>query len=418
MPEVYEKLYNCIIEGYDIVWCDVTIELSDKRFISRLDASENPSEMLGQLLKGEYPGWMCNKLISVDFYNKCQVFQDTSCSMMEDVLVMTQLLYNKANIEASRVKKTTGAKLVSVLHFSPLHKKNITKNSFFIRYKLGNRIKRYFIDTLLFLKFWMLINTRNEKAEGAYFKYIYKNSTKVVLLSNKFIPIFKNKAKLNETQKIIAINNPAVLQTADKDYKKKKKVIWCGRLGYDMKRIDKMISIWKHISSLYPDWELNILDSGDSNYFKQLTLKYQIKNISFIGFCDPVPYYKEAAVLCMTSVTEGWGMVVAEAQSFGCVPIAYNSFESLSDLITNGENGYVVPAFDEKEYVQKLSTLMNDSMQRTKMAHNSQISVQHFDSSSIIAQQWLNLFDNILKFDDKNNYIYISLSRNLTNRRL
>lgn len=93
MPQMYEKMYECIQSGgYEIVWCDVIIELSDRQFISKLNASENPSELLGELLRGEYPGWMWNKLISFDFYNRCEIFQDSSCSMMEDVLVMTQLL--------------------------------------------------------------------------------------------------------------------------------------------------------------------------------------------------------------------------------------------------------------------------------------------------------------------------------------
>lgn len=93
-PQMYEKLYNCISsENYDIVWCDVVIEHSDRQVISKLTASENSENLLSQLLKGEYPGWMCNKLISRDFFLKCNIYQDPSCSVMEDVLIMTQLLF-------------------------------------------------------------------------------------------------------------------------------------------------------------------------------------------------------------------------------------------------------------------------------------------------------------------------------------
>lgn len=100
-PHMYELLYNHIQSdnGYDIVWCDVVIELQERQFVTKLDASENPSELLRQLLKGQYPGWMCNKLISSDFYKQCSIFQDPSCSMMEDVLIMTQLLYNNPKLK-------------------------------------------------------------------------------------------------------------------------------------------------------------------------------------------------------------------------------------------------------------------------------------------------------------------------------
>lgn len=93
-PKMYEKLYNCISsDNYDIVWCDVVIELSNRQVISKLTASENSENLLSQLLKGEYPGWMWNKLISRDFFLKCNIYQDPSCSVMEDVLIMIQLLY-------------------------------------------------------------------------------------------------------------------------------------------------------------------------------------------------------------------------------------------------------------------------------------------------------------------------------------
>lgn len=93
-PQMYEKLYNCISsDNYDIVWCDVVIEHSDRQVISKLTASENSENLLSQLLKGEYPGWMWNKLISREFFLKCDIYQDPSCSVMEDVLIMTQLLF-------------------------------------------------------------------------------------------------------------------------------------------------------------------------------------------------------------------------------------------------------------------------------------------------------------------------------------
>ncbi len=311
-------------------------------------------------------------------------------------VILNQFIDEKEMSELCiRVQKATGCKLVSTLHFSPLHKQSVVKNSFFARFKLGNPIKRYLHDALSFIHFWLIKNPRTEKAEGNWFKYIYDNSTRVVLLSDKFIPIFAEKAKLTESQKLTAINNPCAIQVDQEIFPKKKKIVWCGRLGYDMKRTDKMVAIWKHISRKFPDWELNVLGSGDADYFKRLASQHHIKNINFPGFQDPKPYYQDASILCMTSVTEGWGMVLVEAQSFGCVPIAYNSFQSLSDIITDGENGYTVPAFNEKEYIRKLSALMVDSTHRNEMAQRCRDSVKRFDSQKI-AQQWINLFHEIL----------------------
>ena len=294
-----------------------------------------------------------------------------------------------------KVKQITAIKLISTLHFSPTHKKDVTRNSFFIPYKSGNKIKRYTLDCLLFLKFWLYTNPINEKRESCYFNMIYSQSDKVVLLSNKYIPIFQKKAKITNLNKLIAINNPAIFTTNKQILQKEKIIVWCGRLGYDMKRTDKMLSIWKKISNKFPKWELKILGSGDVQYFKELIKRFNIPNVEIVGFTNPNDYYNKAEVLCMTSVTEGLPMVLIEAMTHKCIPVAFNSFASLTDIIKDGENGFIVTPYDENEYVRKLSELMKSASLRQKMAEDGVKSVSKFDSNKI-ADQWITLFKELL----------------------
>lgn len=99
-PQMFENLYDCISSGnYDIVWCDVIIELSDKQITTQFDNSEDPFVLLSELLRGNYQGWLCNKLFSMDFYHKCNIYQDPKCSTMEDCLIMTQLIYHKPKLK-------------------------------------------------------------------------------------------------------------------------------------------------------------------------------------------------------------------------------------------------------------------------------------------------------------------------------
>ena len=298
-----------------------------------------------------------------------------------------------------RIRQNSSVKLVSVLHFSPTHRRDITRFSFFIHYQLGSIVKHYCLDILLFLKFVLYGNTCNERNEGLYFRKGYECSDLVVLLSEKFIPKYIRKARLKKTDKLIAINNPSVLHCSDdntfKQNVKEKMVVWCGRLGYDMKRVDKMFSIWKKVSVSHPDWQLKVLGSGNVVYFKKLIAKFDIRNVEIVGFCNPYDYYSRAAIICMTSVTEGWGMVLVEGQSCGCVPIAFNSYDSLSDIITNGENGFVVKAFNEKEYVRKLSALMDDCLLRERMAANGLKSIERFDAQKI-ANKWIKEFEKLI----------------------
>ena len=88
-------------------------------------------------------------------------------------------------------------------------------------------------------------------------------------------------------------------------------------------------------------------------------------------------------------------MVLVEAQSYGCVPVAYESFASLKDIITDGENGITVPPFDEHEYIERLDKLMDDTALREQMGESARKSVSRFYASDI-ADLWLNEFEKLL----------------------
>ena len=155
------------------------------------------------------------------------------------------------------------------------------------------------------------------------------------------------------------------------------------------------MDIWKDIAPKYPEWELIIMGSGNVESFKQLADKMHISNIKFTGSCVPTEYYKKGDILCMTSSTEGWGMVLIEGMQYGCVPIAYNSFSSLTDIIENNKNGFTVTPFNKQEYIEKLETLMNDTELRERFAQNGCESIKRFDHK-LIAKQWIDLFKEVL----------------------
>ena len=52
----------------------------------------------------------------------------------------------------------------------------------------------------------------------------------------------------------------------------------------------------------------------------------------------------------MTSHIEGWPMTLLEAQQYGCVPIVYNTFAALSEIIENNVNGYIIGKYDEEAF--------------------------------------------------------------------
>ena len=293
-----------------------------------------------------------------------------------------------------KVKESTDVKLISTLHFSVSHLNDIAKEMFFVKYRLGNNPINYLKDAVLWCNYWLRGRRRIASENGQKLLEAYQGSDKVMLLSENYIPIFENAVGVKDTEKkLVSINNPSI-QPECIVKEKEKRVLWCGRVEFGVKRVDRIMRIWKRVSQKFPNWELDVIGSGDIEFFRALAEKNGIERINIVGFANPQEYYDRASILCMTSSTEGWGMVLIEAQSNGVVPIVYNSYASATDIINNGENGFLVKSFDEDEYVEKLSLLIKDEQKRQEMSEQGLVKIKDFAVDKI-AQKWLDLFNSL-----------------------
>lgn len=292
------------------------------------------------------------------------------------------------------VKEATDVKLISTLHFSVSHLNDIAKEMFFVKYRLGNNPINYLKDAVLWCNYWLRGRRRIASENRHKLLEAYRGSDRVMLLSENYIPLFETHVELKDVEhKLVAINNPS-LEPMRVIREKEKRVLWCGRVEFGVKRVDRMMRIWKRVSQKFPNWELDVIGSGDIEFFRALAKKNEVERINIVGFANPQEYYDRASILCMTSSTEGWGMVLIEAQSNGVVPIVYNSYASATDIINNGENGFLVKAFDEDEYVEKLSLLIKDEQKRQEMSERGLVKIKDFAVDKI-AQKWLDLFNSL-----------------------
>lgn len=180
-----------------------------------------------------------------------------------------------------------------------------------------------------------------------------------------------NRITKNQFQSIIlSIANPLTLyQSRFSPELKRKEVLFVGRITLQ-KGIHYLLDIWEQISLKHTDWNLKIVGNGeDEDSAKEIVVQRGIKNIYFIGPTNNVlPLYERASILIMTSLFEGYPLVLNEAMSCGCVPIAFNSFSALPEIISNTQTGIIVPAFKVEKYIEELSSLMNDHYRLQTMA--------------------------------------------------
>ena len=219
----------------------------------------------------------------------------------------------------------------------------------------------------------------------------YEKSDKVVLLSDGFIPQY-NQFVQGEEQHYCAIPNMLSFLAIQKE-NKKKEVLVVSRMDERQKRIKYALRVWR--KAYHPEWTLRIVGYGeDLEYYKKLADQWELKNITFEGLQDPLPYYQSASIFLMVSAFEGWGLTITEAQQCGCVPIAFDSYSAVHDIIQSGRNGYVVPNNDIDEYARVLQELMNNDTLRAELAANAQKDVLRFSRENI-AKQWKTLLEDL-----------------------
>lgn len=230
--------------------------------------------------------------------------------------------------------------------------------------------------------------------------FAYHYSDKIVLLSSGYIPSYLKIIQLDDYNHFRAIPNPLTGESPvcqNLLSTKQKQVLIVSRLSENQKRISQALKIWQIIEKqgICKEWELTIVGTGeDEPYYRHLTKKLSLKQVTFKGWCNPTEYYRTASLFMMTSQYEGWGLTLTEALQWGVVPVAFDNFISIHDIITDNENGFLIPEQNIHLYANKLIQLMNDSETRRRMAADGIKSCEKFNMDQIIGQ-WTQLFEEL-----------------------
>ncbi len=183
---------------------------------------------------------------------------------------------------------------------------------------------------------------------------------------------------------------------------KRKQVLYVGRMSYDDKRVDRLIRIWSRVWRRMPDWELILLGDGrERSDLEALAARLQAGHLRFEGTTTHVEtYYREAAILCLTSTREGWGLCLTEAQAHGVVPVAFDCSSGVHEILApSGVNGILVSPFDEDAYAAELLGLMRDEERRRVMQRNVVEKSRTYTIESV-GEAWLHMLETVGKRAD------------------
>ncbi len=218
-------------------------------------------------------------------------------------------------------------------------------------------------------------------------KWLYPKATGFIAQTNKAKEIAESK-KRNTNIKVIG--NPIREVKRDSQILKENIVLTVGRL-IKTKNLEQLIRLFVRINQ--PDWKLVIVggDAQKQNLMVELQrLVYQLGAAGRViltgNQLDVGYYYQKSKIFVFTSSSEGFPNVVGEALSAGLPVVSFDCIAGPSEMIIDGENGFLVPVFDYKTFEVKLKSLIDDKKLRERLGINAVRSIKNFSVESISEQ--------------------------------
>jgi glycosyltransferase involved in cell wall biosynthesis len=306
--------------------------------------------------------------------------------------ILNQTGYSVSLTKLLLKNKLVKTKLINTLRINPL---NFYDNHKDIIKELFKSKKVDFLNTLLTRKLILGYHILKQNIE---LRFIVKNTDAFVMLSERFKPelFFLAPSLKKFDAKIFGIGNPFQrpklgIATLDKE----NIVLFVGRLNVSQKRVDLLLQIWEKLHRQAPDWKFWVVGHGkEKNKMEKFCQEHELDRVTFFGKDNPNEFYKRAKIFHMTSAYEGFGNVLVEAQSYGCVPFLFNSYSAALDIVSHKENGILVTPFNIDKYVEETVELINNPSQLNELSKNAYESVNDFSYEKTY-QKWNMVFKGL-----------------------
>ena len=224
-----------------------------------------------------------------------------------------------------------------------------------------------------------------------------KRCEKVVVLTHKDAACWKGYDNIEVIHNVVTNYPEKITDVADRP----KRIIAVGRL-HEQKGFDLLIQSWQLIAARHPDWQLVVYGhGGDLQKLQQQLEKAGLtSSMTFAGATDNIyKEYQNSAFYVMSSRYEGWGLVLVEAMSCGLPCVSFDCPYGPSDIIRDGEDGFLVENGNIQQLAEKMELLINNKELRERLGVRARLNAARFTSDNIMPQ-WTKLFETIVQNDN------------------
>lgn len=110
------------------------------------------------------------------------------------------------------------------------------------------------------------------------------------------------------------------------------------------------------------------------------------ETVAFAGFqANPFPFFRAADLFVLSSLYEGFGNVIVEAMGCGAAVLSTDCPYGPAEIITPGENGWLVPPADAAALADGILHALADPERRRRVAQAGERHARNFSSTAITA---------------------------------
>jgi glycosyltransferase involved in cell wall biosynthesis len=165
-----------------------------------------------------------------------------------------------------------------------------------------------------------------------------------------------------------------------------------------IKGVNHLIEALSVLAPEFPDLRLEI--AGDGSLRGDLELRCRQLRlsdiVSFLGWRNDLPSVMAGwDVFVLPSLNEGFGVAALEAMAAG-LPVIASDVGGLSELVENGETGWLVPPAAPLELAQRARQLIHDRRMRETMGIAGRQRALHCFPVSRMAEQMITVYDKLL----------------------
>lgn len=169
------------------------------------------------------------------------------------------------------------------------------------------------------------------------------------------------------------------------------------------KGFDLLIPAFARAVEDHPDWQLRIFGTGEKKAeLRALIDEYHLYNhVLLMGHTtDMDAELAKSSLYVLSSRFEGLPMVMIEAMSHGVPVVGFDCPTGPAEVITDGDDGLLVPAMDTDALAAAMSRLMGSAQLRIDMGAAAARAARSF-APHVVHPQWEGLFGELTEVRDR-----------------